>query len=231
MELARAASQAAAIREETMKKLTVLACLALSLALPVAAAENMRFAPITPDKFSAKQQEFAKLLTSSPRNGNVNNPPFKVYFRSPEFGVEAIRMSDYLRWGTGLDPRLVEFAILISARSWDSNYVWHAHYPAAVKGGLDPSVAADMAAGKRPTKMKADEAIVYDLLTQMYRDKNVNDAAYNAAVAKYGEKGVTDIIGIAAYYGITAMALIAAKAPVAPGDEPKLQQMAQVFPK
>ena len=79
--------------------------------------------------------------------------------------------------------------------------------------------------------MKADEAIIYDLLTQIYRDKSVSDAAFNAAAAKFGEKGVTDIIGLASYYGITAMALIAAKAPTAPGDEPKLQPVAQVFPK
>jgi 4-carboxymuconolactone decarboxylase len=79
--------------------------------------------------------------------------------------------------------------------------------------------------------MKADEAIVYDLLTQIYRDKSISDATFNAAAAKYGEKGVTDIMALANYYGMTAMALIAAKAPTLPGDEPKLQPVAQVFPK
>jgi len=161
----------------------------------------------------------------------VNNPPFKVYFRSPDFGLEAIRMSDYLRWGTGMEPRLIELAILISARNWGSDYIWHAHYPAAVKGGLDPSVPADMAAGRKPAKLKADEAIIYNLLSEIYRDHKVSDTTYNSALAKYGEKGITDIIGLAAYYGITAMALMTADAPTAPGDEPKLQRTAQLFPK
>jgi 4-carboxymuconolactone decarboxylase len=140
-------------------------------------------------------------------------------------------MSDYLRWGTSLEPRLIEFSILIAARQWSSSYIWRAHYPAAIKGGLDPKIPAAMAAGQRPQGMKADETVIYDLLTQIYRDKSVSDAAFNAAAAKFGEKGVTDIIGLASYYGITAMALIAAKAPTAPGDEPKLQPVAQVFPK
>ena len=190
-----------------MKKLLSITLAALAL-IPGAllAQENARFPKISPDKFSAKQQEFAKLLTSSPRNGNVNNPPFKVYFRSPEFGLEAIRMSDYLRWGTGMESRLVELTILISARNWGSDYIWHAHYPAAVKGGLDPAVPADMAAGKKPTKLKADEAIIYNLLSEVYRDHKLSDPTYNAALAKYGEKGITDIIGLASYYGITAMA-------------------------
>src|SRR5258705_9258939 len=96
--------------------------------------------------------------------------PFKVYLRSPEFGIEAIKMSNYLRWGTGVDARLSELAIIIAGRHWTSDYIWHAHYPVAVKGGLDPSVGADIAAGKRPTKMKEDETIIYDLLTEIYRD-------------------------------------------------------------
>jgi 4-carboxymuconolactone decarboxylase len=136
-----------------------------------------------------------------------------------------------LRWGTGLDARLSELAIIIAARHWTSDYIWHAHYPLAVKGGLDPSVGADIATGKRPSKMKEDEAIVYDLLTEMYRDHDISDATYAKARAKYGEKGITDIQALASYYGVTAMALITAREKTAPGDEPKLQRLAQVFPK
>jgi 4-carboxymuconolactone decarboxylase len=140
-------------------------------------------------------------------------------------------MSDYLRWGTGLEPRLVELAILIAARNWSSSYVWHSHYPLAIKGGLDPSVGADIAAGRRPTKMKADEALIYDLLTQIYRDRNVTDATFNATVAKFGDKGLADIVGIASYYGVTSMSLIATKTTAEPTDEPRLQTLAQMFPK
>ena len=214
-----------------MKKLISIACLAAILALPVIAAESVRFPPIPPDQLNAQQKAFAKALTDSPRAGNVNNAPFKVYLRSPEFATHAIAMSDYLRWGTGMEPRLTELAIIIAARNWTSDYIWHAHYPLAVKGGLDPKVGAAIAAGQRPTGMKDDEAIVYDFLTQIYRDKNVSDATYAATVKRFGEKGVTDLIGLASYYGITAMALITANAPTAPGDEPKLQRLAQAFPK
>jgi 4-carboxymuconolactone decarboxylase len=216
-----------------MKHLLTMALLAVALTLPqpAVAQDTVRFPEIRPDQLSPAQKQFADALKNSPRNGNINNPPFKVYVRSPEFGRHAIAMSDYLRWGTALEPRLTELTILITARQWSSSYIWRAHYPAAIKGGLDPKIPAAMAAGQRPQGMKADEVIIYDLLTQIYRDKSVSDAAFNAAVDKYGEKGVTDIIGLASYYGITAMALITARAPTAPGDEPKLQSLAQVFPK
>jgi hypothetical protein len=88
--------------EEVMKKFLGLALLTSAFLSPgiLAAADVVaRFPSISPDAYTAKQKEFAKILADSPRAGNVNNPPFKVYFRSPEFAVEAIKMSvDYLTW-------------------------------------------------------------------------------------------------------------------------------------
>ncbi len=217
-----------------MRNFLKIGLLAAALIVPTTmAAQNgqLRFAPIDPSKFSPQQKQFAELMTKGPRNGNITNAPFKVYFASPEFGLNAIQMSNYLRWGTGLDARLSELAIIISARNWASGYIWHAHYPLAVKAGLDPKVGAAIAAGKRPTGMKEDEEIVYNLLTEIYRDHDITEATYNRAKAKFGEKGIADIQGLAAYYGITAMALITAKATFPPGDEPKLAQLAQAFPK
>jgi 4-carboxymuconolactone decarboxylase len=222
-----------------MRRFIKTAIIAAAVALPLFSVAQTpmqygspRYPVINPANFTPQQKQFADEMKKPPRNGDVNNPgPFRVYFRSPEFGMHAIAMSDYLRWGTGIDPRLLELAIIIAARNWNSAYIWRAHYPDAVQAGLDPSVGADIAAGRRPTKMKDDEALVYDFLTQMYRDKEITDATFNAMKAKFGEKGVTEIMGIAGYYGITAMALITAKQPVPPGDEPKLATLTQVFPK
>jgi 4-carboxymuconolactone decarboxylase len=68
---------------------------------------------------------------------------------------------DYLRWNTSLPPRLSELAILITARHWTAQYEWYAHHPLAIKAGLDPAVAADIANGQRPNAMKDDEAALY----------------------------------------------------------------------
>ena len=217
-----------------MNRFLKIGLLAAALIVPSAmAAQNgaVRFAPIDPSKFTAQQKEFATLMNEGPRNGNITNPPFKVYFASPEFGLNAIKMSNYLRWGTGLDARLSELAIIMAARNWNSGYIWHAHYPLAIKGGLDPKVGAAIAEGKRPAGMKEDEEIIYNLLSEIYRDHDISDATYAKAKAKFGEKGIADIQGLAAYYGITAMALITARATYPAGDEPKLVQLAQAFPK
>jgi len=79
--------------------------------------------------------------------------------------------------------------------------------------------------------MKADETLMYDLLTQIYRDKKVTDATFNATQAKFGDKGLSDIVAIASYYGVTSMSLIATNTSAAATDEPPLQNLAQAFPR
>ncbi len=92
-----------------------------------------------------------------------------------------------------------------------------------MRGGLDPCVGADIAAGKRPEKMQADEAILYNYATEMYRDKAISDATYAAAVKQFGEDGLIDLVVTMGYYDTVAMTLITAKA-VAPkeADVPQL---------
>jgi len=108
-------------------------------------------------------------------------------------------------------------AILITARHWTAQYVWFAHYPLAIKGGLDAKVAGDIAAGRRPDTMKDDEAALYDLAMALYRDKKVSDPVYKSALERFGERGIMDIIAVMGFYDITSMTLITMQAS-APND-------------
>ena len=57
--------------------------------------------------------------------------------------------------------------------------------------------------------MKDDEAALYDLATALYRDRKVSDPVYKAALEKFGERGIMDIIG---YYDLVSMTLITMQA-------------------
>jgi 4-carboxymuconolactone decarboxylase len=203
-----------------MRHVYSLATLLAAVALPLAAAAQERYPTLNPDQFTPEQKAYIENLAKPPRNNTTGakNPPFKVYMRSPELAPKLEAISDYVRWGTGLPPRLTELAIMITARQWSSQWIWRGHYRAAVRGGLDASVGADIAAGKRPEKMKEDETILYNYAMEMYRDKAVSDATYGAAVKQFGEKGLIDLVATMGYYDTVAMTLITAKA-VAPKEE------------
>jgi len=52
----------------------------------------------------------------------------------------------------------------------------------------------------------------------LYRDRNVSDATFKAAVTHFGERGVMDVLGIIGYYVLVSMALITQKVTGKPGD-------------
>jgi 4-carboxymuconolactone decarboxylase len=202
-----------------MKYLLAAVYAVLLVAAPnISCAEDVtRFAPLKADELTPPQKAWADMIAAPPRNAKFINPPYRAYIRNPDLAPRLSALSDYLRWNTSLPPRLSELAILITARQWTAQYEWFAHYPLALKGGLDPKVAGDIAAGKRPGNMRDDEAALYDLATALYRDRKVSDPIYKAALEKFGERGIMDIIGIIGFYDITSMTLITMQAGVPDG--------------
>jgi 4-carboxymuconolactone decarboxylase len=212
-----------------MRNLLAACCLAGVMAVPPASrAEDItRFAPLKAEELNPAQKAWADMIAAPPRNAKFTNPPYRAYIRNPDLAPRLSALSEYLRWNTSLPPRLSELAILITARQWTAQYEWFAHYPLAIKGGLDPKVAGDIALGKRPDTMKDDEAALYDLAMALYVDKKVSDPIYKAALDKFGERGIMDIIGIIGYYDITSMTLITMQAGAPNDSVPPLPVLAK----
>jgi 4-carboxymuconolactone decarboxylase len=176
-----------------------------------------RFKPLDENEMSGAQRKVYKEIASGPRAGVRG--PFNALLRSPELADRAQKLGEYVRFNTSLPERLKELAILITARHWSAQYEWHAHHIHAVKAGLAPSLAADLALGKRPAGMKDDEAAVYDFCKELHENKAVSDSSYHAVVDKFGERGVVDLIGISGYYTMVSMVLNVDRYPL-PGGVP-----------
>jgi 4-carboxymuconolactone decarboxylase len=189
---------------------------------------NMTRFPIPkPDALAPEQAKFMQGLLAGPRGEGASGSeavarmlqrgPFNAWMRSPALGERLQKVGEYIRYQTSLPLRLNEFAILITARHWTSQFEWYAHLPMAVKAGLDPRIAAELAENRRPAGMKEDEAAVYDFCTQLHRTKNVRDEAFERALRLFGEKGVVDLIGVCGYYTAVSMTLNVAKVALPPG--------------
>ena len=167
------------------------------------AAERMP--PLAENQMSPEQKQAAAEIAAGPR-GEVKGP-FVSLLRSPEFMRRVQKVGEYIRFVCPLDKRLNEFAAIIAARHWSQQFEWWAHYRQAVEAGLDRKIADAVKEGRRPTGMAEDEEIVYDLLTEVLQNKGASDATYARAVAKFGEQGLIDIIGVAGYYALLAMVM------------------------
>jgi len=182
-----------------------------------------RFKPLTAEEMTPEQKAMADAVLAGPRASL--NGPFNVMLRSPDLGDRLQKVGEYVRFKTSIPPRLNELAILVTARAWTAQYEWYAHYQYAMKAGVPPAVAEDIAAGKRPTKMEGDEAIVYTFTRELIDTKQVSDATFSAVKDKFGERGVVDLIGLIGYYHTVSMLLNVDRYPLPEGVKPPLQAL------
>jgi 4-carboxymuconolactone decarboxylase len=176
-----------------------------------------RFKPLTSQQLTPGQQAMVNDLLSGTRTSL--DGPFNVLLRSPEMGNLAQKLGEYVRFKTSVPPRLKEMAILTTAKWWSSQYEWHAHKPLALKAGLNSSVVDDIQAGRRPTRMQADEAVIYDFSFELREHRRVSDATFKAAATLLGEQGVVDLIATLGYYDLVSMALNVDRYPLPAGAE------------
>lgn len=190
-----------------------------SFALNASAQAQHRMPPIPKEKHTEAQKKAVAEFEAA--RGTMSGP-WAVILRSPEMVNRARGLSDYLRFNSSLPPRLSEFVILITAREWTQQYEWNAHHTLAMKGGLNPEIAKAVAEGRRPEKMAEDEAALYDFCIELHRNRSVSDATYARALAKFGEQGIVDTIGLSGWYTLVAMVLNTARTPLPAGAAPAL---------
>jgi 4-carboxymuconolactone decarboxylase len=180
-----------------------------------------RFKPLTWDQMSPEQKTMTTNLLNGPRQGLGG--PFNVLLRSPEMGDLAQKLGEYARFRPAVPAKLRELAIIVTARHWTAQYEWNAHRRAAAQAGLSADVIDAIANRKRPAKMQPDEEAVYNFATELLETKQVRDETFKAAVDKFGEKGVVDIIGVMGYYQMVSMLLNVDRYPLAAGVQPELK--------
>jgi 4-carboxymuconolactone decarboxylase len=177
-----------------------------------------RFKPLAQHDMSLDQQRVAQAVATGPRGGLRG--PFHALLRSPELADRTRHLGDYLRFEGSIPAPLRELTILIVARFWSAHYEWNAHRKHAASAGLDPGIADAIEIGHRPPKLSADEAAVYDLISELLNDKDISDATFDAAVTRFGERLVIELIGLAGYYGFVSLILNASRTPVPEGGKP-----------
>jgi 4-carboxymuconolactone decarboxylase len=182
-----------------------------------------RLPALPPERFTEAQKAAAaefEELRGTPVFG-----PFVPLLRSPELLRAANRMGLHLRYHSSLPLRINEFVILLVAREWSQKIEWHIHHPIALKAGLDPAVAAAVAEGRRPGHMADDEAVAWEFVTELHRNRGVSDPTYARALAAFGEEGVVELAGLCGYYGLLAMTMNLARTALPPGAAPGLEKL------
>jgi 4-carboxymuconolactone decarboxylase len=159
---------------------------------------------------------------------------FDAKIPADSFGPGAIRLyslpvaeqmgaiNTFLRNKSGLDPRVVQLAILVTAREFDSEYVWTAHEPQALKAGLQPEVIDVVRFRKSPEGLADKDAVIIQLGRDAIGKHHVSPEVTARAVNLYGKQGIVNIVSLMGDYASTAILLNAFDQHVRPADKPLL---------
>jgi len=174
-----------------------------------------RMPPIPADKMTDAQKKVAAEIAAGPR-GKVEGPYWPI-IRSPGLTEALQKVGEYYRYRCPLDRKLNEMAALMAARSWSQQFIWDVHVLQALDAGLKNDIALAIAEGRRPAAMAEDEELLYDFVTELLANQGASDVTYARTVAKFGESGVIDIVGVVGYYTTLAMIMNVARTPLLEG--------------
>jgi 4-carboxymuconolactone decarboxylase len=175
-----------------------------------------RIPELTPASMSAAQKEVIDLITSGPHQRVVG--PYPAWLQSPELAKRARALSEYLRFQSAPSKRHAEIAILMTGRHWKAEFEFYAHAKLAREAGVEEPIIQALAAGKRPAFSRADDAVVYDLCSQMLSTRRIDDATYQRGLDTFGMQALVDLIAIMGYYCMVSVTLNAFEAPLPPGE-------------
>jgi 4-carboxymuconolactone decarboxylase len=150
------------------------------------------------------------------------------------FGPGAIRLyslpvaehmgaaNDYLRNKSGLDSRLVQLAILVTAREFDSEYVWTAHEPQGLKAGLQPEIIDIVRNRKPPTGLAEKDAVIIQIGREAIGKHHVSSEVAARAMKVFSKEEIVNYVALMGDYAATTILLNTFDQHIRPRDKPLL---------
>ena len=125
-----------------------------------------------------------------------------------------------MRFGTSIERRLSEVAIITVGARWRAEFEWWAHARMAREHGVPEAVVEAIGRGEEPPFAAADERIVYAVARELADDGQVSQASYDAARDLLGEAGMVELVSLCGYYTLISFLLNAFAVPIPSGAEP-----------
>jgi 4-carboxymuconolactone decarboxylase len=133
--------------------------------------------------------------------------PFNAWLHAPALGRSMVELVQTLRFGTSLERRLIELAIVVVAAHWKSEYEWWAHAAMARDHGVGARALDALRRGEVPHFDTPDEAVVYDFTRQLVATGVVSDEAYEQALTLLAPAGVVELVSVCGFYTLVSFTL------------------------
>jgi 4-carboxymuconolactone decarboxylase len=180
-------------------------------------ATNMaRIEDVKRENLNARQQQlYDNIMRTRPR-GTLSGP-FSVLIHTPDIAEPADGLANCFRVSPKLDKRLIELIVLLMCRDATVKYAWSVHEPVARTAGLTDQTIDAIRARKRPDFKRDDEALIYDVVTELQATKTLSTATFDRAKSVLGRDGLIEAVSCVGFYGLIGLVLNVFDIPPQPG--------------
>ena len=157
----------------------------------------------TRDQVADKEKPAYDAFMAS-RQNRPNVGPYSLLMHMPEMAQRLEALRTYLRDEASLSQKLQELVMISVAREMGCAFIWYAHAAPARKAGLRDDIV-DSIREKRPlTNLDPDEQAAVDYTRELLQHRKVSKATFDAATARFGQRGVMTLTNLIATYAVLA---------------------------
>jgi 4-carboxymuconolactone decarboxylase len=146
--------------------------------------------------------------------------PFNAFVTAPDVGQHLTALGAALRFGTSIERRLTEVAIITVGARWQAEFEWWAHARMARQHGVPDAVVDAIGRGDEPPFEAADERLIYAIARSLAEGGTVDQHAYDAGQALLGDAGMVELVALCGYYTLISFVLNAFDVPLPAGAAP-----------
>ena len=146
--------------------------------------------------------------------------PFNAFVTAPDAGLRISALGEVIRFGTSIERRLSELAIITVGARWQAEFEWWAHSRMAREHGVPDAVVDAIGRGEDPPFAADDERAVYAVARQLTRTGRLDPEVYGAAHELLGDTGMVELVSLCGYYTLISFLLNAFAVPLPPDAAP-----------
>jgi 4-carboxymuconolactone decarboxylase len=146
--------------------------------------------------------------------------PFNAFVTAPDVGRRLGSLGGTLRFGTSVERRLSEVAIITVGARWKAEFEWFAHSRMAREHGVPDAVVDAIGAGEEPPFEADDERTVYAVARQLTDSGKLDQDLYDAAQQLLGDAGMVELVSLCGYYTLVSYLLNAFDVPLPASARP-----------
>jgi 4-carboxymuconolactone decarboxylase len=156
--------------------------------------------------------------------GRLSGPTAQLLPFAPDLAWRVSNLGTYVRFETELDRAQTELATIVTARGLNNAYIWAAHVPPALEEGVSAATVEVVNTGAPVDGLDADEALLISYTRQMVEDRYLDDATFEAAKARFGEKGMLELSSLIGFYCLVSCVITTAQFTPRDGAPPLVQR-------